>query len=149
MKDADKLNDALVSVVAGAGLYLEQVELKPAGKRTLLRVTVDLEDGPGGVGSDQLADVSRKISAFLDESPAAPSGQYVLEVSTPGATRTLTEPRHFRRAQGRKVVLATAGGDITGRLDSVEGATLSLSNGGQAREISLSDVLSARMDVEL
>lgn len=149
MKDVDKLHTALAPVVAEAGLYLEKVELKPAGKRTLLRVTVDLEDGPGGVNSDLLTDASREISRYLDESPDAPRGQYVLEVSTPGATRTLTEPRHFRRAQGRKVILTTAEGELSGRLESVEGDTLSLSKDGQTQEIALSSVTSARMDVEL
>lgn len=149
MKDVEKLQEALSPIVAGAGLYLEQVELKPAGKRTLLRVTVDLEDGPGGVSSEQLTDVTREVSQFLDESSDAPRGQYVLEVSTPGATRMLKEPRHFRRAQGRLVIITTADGEISGRLEAVEGATLSLSTGGQIREIHLPDVVRARMDVEL
>lgn len=149
MTDVGRLKEALAPIVADAGLYLEQASLKPAGRRTLLRVTVDLADGPGGVGSDQLTEVSREISRFLDESPDAPRGQYVLEVSTPGATRALTELRHFRRAQGRKVVITTADGEFSGRLESVEGDTLSLSTGGREQEISLSDVVRARMDVEL
>lgn len=149
MKDVEKIHEVLAPAVAGAGLFLEQVELKPAGKRTLLRVTVDLADGPGGVDSDQLTDVSRVISETLDESPDAPAGQYVLEVSTPGATRKLTEPRHFRRAEGRKVILTTADGEVTGRLESVEGDTLAISNNGHTQEIAISDVVNARVDVEL
>lgn len=149
MNDVERLQESLASVVAGAGLYLEKVELKPAGRRTLLRVTVDLEDGPGGVDSDQIAAVSRDVSQFLDESPDAPAGHYVLEVSTPGATRALSEPRHFRRAQGRKVVITTAEGEVSGRLESVEPDRLTLSIGGADQEIALSDVIRARMDVEL
>lgn len=99
--------------------------------------------------SDQLTDVSRVISETLDESPDAPAGQYVLEVSTPGATRKLTEPRHFRRAEGRKVILTTADGEVTGRLESVEGDTLAISNNGHTQEIAISDVVNARVDVEL
>lgn len=148
MKDVEKLREALRPIVAGQGLYLEQIEVRPAGKRTLLRVIVDLEDGPGGVDSDRITAVSREISRFLDESPDAPRGQYVLEVSTPGATRELTEPRHFRRAVGRLVTVSTSDEEISGRLDAVEGATLSLSTGAQVREVSLSDVVRARVDVE-
>ena len=144
----EKLQEALSPVVADAGLFLERVELKPAGRRTLLRVTVDLADGPGGVGSDQLTDVSREISQYLDEAPDAPRGQYVLEVSTPGAIRSLDEPRDFRRAEGRLVNIITADGECSGRLEAVEADTLTLSTGGQSREIQLSDVISARTDVE-
>ncbi|MEZ7898993.1 MAG: ribosome maturation factor RimP [Flaviflexus sp.] len=149
MNDVKDLHEVLAPVVEQVGLYLEEVELKPAGKRTLLRVTVDLPDGPGGVDSDQLVDVTREVSAFLDESPEAPKGQYVLEVSTPGATRKLTTPRHFRRAEGRKVVLNTAAGEVTGHVESVEGDTLTISSGGHTSEIAISDVTNARMEVEL
>ncbi|WP_182354641.1 ribosome maturation factor RimP [Flaviflexus huanghaiensis] len=149
MKDVDRLEESLAEVVARAGLYMEKVELKPAGKRTVLRVTVDLEDGPGGVDSDQIAEVSREVSRFLDESPDAPSGQYLLEVSTPGATRPLTEPRHFRRAQGRRVIITTVEGEMSGRLVAVETDRLTLNIGAADREIALVDVVRARMDVEL
>jgi ribosome maturation factor RimP len=42
---------------------------------------------------------------------------YTLEVSSPGVDRPLTEPRHWRRAQGRLVSapLAVAGGHDQGR----------------------------------
>lgn len=149
MKDVEKLQEALSPIVADAGLYLEKVELKPAGRRTLLRITVDLVDGPGGVDSDRLTEATREVSQYLDESPDAPRGEYVLELSTPGATRSLETPRHFRRAEGRLVIITTAEEEISGRLEAVEGATLSLSTGGQVREINLPDVVRARMDVEL
>ncbi len=149
MNDVKNLHEILAPVVEQTGLYLEEVELKPAGKRTLMRVTVDLGDGPGGVDSDLLGDVTRAVSAALDKSPAAPKGQYVLEVTTPGATRKLTTPRHYRRAEGRIVIVTTDSGQLRGRVESVGDDTLTISTDGQSEEIAFSDIVSARMDVEL
>lgn len=146
---SEQLRAELEPVVAEAGLFLEDVRLKPAGKKTVLEVIVDLADGPGGVSSDALTDVSRAVSTHLDDSPAAPGGQYTLEISTPGATRDLLTERHYRRAQGRIVILQTADGTIRGRVKSVEGDRISLDVKGQPMSIALADVTKGRMDVEL
>lgn len=114
----DALSASLAPVAASAGLLLEQVSVAPSGRRTLVRAVVDLPDGPGGVSSDALADVSREISRALDEADLF-KGAYILEVSTPGLDRPLTQPRHFRRAEGRLVTVTTAEGTITGRLTEV------------------------------
>jgi ribosome maturation factor RimP len=65
--------------------------------------------------------VSRTVSAALDDSDAMGTGPYVLEVTSPGVDRPLTEPRHWRRATGRLVrAPLTAGGQIEGRVVSVD-----------------------------
>src|SRR5690625_1686792 len=94
---ATALLEALSPVVAAHELYLESVDLTGPPNRATLRVVVDLRDGPGGVSSDALDEVSRAVSARLDEIEEVPGGSYVLEVTTPGVSRPLTEPRHFRR----------------------------------------------------
>lgn len=95
---------AVVEPLLGEDLLLERVEVHGRGARTLVRLIVDLADGPGAVGSDALGDVSREISDALDARDVVP-GAYTLEVSSPGVDRPLTTPRHFRRAQGRLVRL--------------------------------------------
>lgn len=115
---ADALRARLAPVAASTGLFLEGVSLSAAGRRTVIRVVVDLPDGPGGVSSDALAEVSRAVSAALDDfDPVA--GPYILEVSTPGLDRPLNEPRHYRRAVGRLVKVTTAERTTTGRLTDV------------------------------
>ncbi len=78
-------------------------------------------DRDGGIDLDAVADVSRVVSAALDADPDAIPGTYVLEVTTPGVDRPLTQPRHWRRAQGRLVsVTRRSGGPITGRVSSAD-----------------------------
>ena len=90
-----RLAELIEPVVAAAGMDLESVRMSVAGKRRLLRIVVD---GDGGVSLDDAADVSRGISAMLDEGNALGEVPYTLEVSSPGVDRPLTEPRHWRRA---------------------------------------------------
>ena len=81
-------------------------------------------DADGGVGLDAIAEVSREVSVRLDASGVMGEVPYTLEVSSPGVDRPLTEPRHWRRAQGRLVSapLAVAGGDDPGRTGSAAAA---------------------------
>ena len=103
----------LEPVVRAAGMDLESVRVSPAGRRRLLKLVVDAD---GGVGLDAIAEVSREVSVRLDASGAMGEVPYTLEVSSPGVDRALTEPRHWRRAQGRLVSapLAVAGEDDQG-----------------------------------
>ena len=79
---------------------LESVRVGSAGRRRLLRVVVDAD---GGVALDDIALISRDLSARLDETGAMGETAYTLEVSSPGVDRPLTQPRHWRRAVGRLV----------------------------------------------
>ena len=124
--DGAKLREQLEPVVAGLGYDLEEVNAQRAGSRQLLRVVVD---GDGGITLDDIAEVSQAVSAFLDESNAMGEAAYDLEVSSPGVSRPLTLPRHWRRSVGRLVLVSlTAGGEVTGRVIAAdeEGVTLEL-----------------------
>src|ERR1700685_2047061 len=59
-----RLAELIEPVIAAAGLDLESVRMSVAGKRRLLRIVVD---GDQGVSLDDAADVSREISAMLRE----------------------------------------------------------------------------------
>ena len=115
-----RVRQALEPVIARAGFDLEDVEVVPAGRRSVVRVVVDRD---GGVDLDAVADISRDISAALDEDPVTGDAPYTLEVTSPGVDRPLTEPRHWRRAVGRLVsVDVREGGRLTGRvLDALTG----------------------------
>jgi len=98
--DSERLARVLEPAVAAMGMDLESVRITSAGRRRLLRIVVDAD---GGVSLDDIAEVSRELSAELDASAAMGEAAYTLEVSSPGVDRPLTEPRHWRRAVGRLV----------------------------------------------
>ena len=85
-------------------------------------VVVDLpETETGGVGLDAIAQISRALSETMDRDPNDDGQPYNLEISSPGATRPLTEPRHWRRALGRMVNVNTIDREnLMGRILAVD-----------------------------
>ncbi|MGY1775816.1 ribosome maturation factor RimP [Geodermatophilus sp. SYSU D00804] len=117
-------------MVGAAGYDLEELVVTPAGRRSVVRVVVDRDEG---VSLDDVAEVSRAVSAVLDENDGELGrAPYVLEVTSPGVDRPLTEPRHWRRNTGRLVTVtvgpAGAAEQVTGRVTAVddEGVTLAV-----------------------
>jgi ribosome maturation factor RimP len=138
-------------VVSGAGYDLEDVAVTAAGRRSLVRVTVDAD---GGIDLDAVAVVSRLVSDALDAdanapgSPRALANSYVLEVSSPGVDRPLTEPRHWRRAVGRLVRVEVNGSQVTGRIGSVDDSGVTLDVDGTARSVGFADLGRGKVQVE-
>lgn len=119
---AQRIRDLAAGAAAQAGLVVEDVRLTAAGRRTVVRVTVDLpETETGGVPVDAVAAASRAVSTALDESDVMGRTPYVLEVSSPGVDRPLTERRHWSRSCGRLVTAQVVGGpEVSGRLTEVD-----------------------------
>jgi ribosome maturation factor RimP len=117
-----------------------------AGRRSVVRVIVDRD---GGVDLDAVADVSRTVSAALDDSDVMGSAPYVLEVSSPGVDRPLTEPRHWRRAVGRMVrVTVTDVGSLTGRVVDADDDKVSFDVDGEAPPVAHADLGPGHIQVE-
>jgi ribosome maturation factor RimP len=112
--DEGRLRAIVTEVTAARGYDLEELTVRSIGRRRVVRVVVDSDRG---VSLDDAAEVSREISDRL-EGPDDPMGEhaYTLEVTSPGVGRPLREPRHFRRARGRLIVLTTGQGPVTGHL---------------------------------
>lgn len=130
-----------------AGLVLEDVTVTSIGRRRVVRVVVDLpQDELGGVPMDKVAAASQALSAAMDRSDPLGGGAYVLEVSSPGVDRPLTQPRHYLRARGRLVRLALRDGrTASGRLVSVLEGQAVLDDGTQ---VPLSEVARGRVEIE-
>ena len=121
-------------VVSAAGYDLEELVVRPAGQRSVVRVVVDRD---AGVSMDDVAQVSRALSEVLDaQDEALGRSPYVLEVTSPGVDRPLSLPRHWRRNVGRLVTVTVgpekAREQVTSRVLRVEddGVVLTVEKGG-------------------
>jgi ribosome maturation factor RimP len=123
-----RLTGWIEPVVGAAGYDLEELVVTPAGRRSVVRVVVDRDSG---VTLDDIAEVSRAVSAVLDDNDGdLGRAPYVLEVTSPGVDRPLTEPRHWRRNTGRLVTVPVgpsgATEELTGRVTEVDGDGVTL-----------------------
>ena len=145
----ERLRPIAEPVVADVGLDLEELTVTRAGRRFVVRVTVD---GDGGVTHDDLTDVARGLSAAFDaaeeSSGEITSHAYTLEVSSPGVDRPLTLPRHWRRNVGRLVSVRVGDRTITGRVTAADGASVTFDVDGASRVVALDDLGPGRVQVE-
>lgn len=148
-----RLVQLLTPAVQATGHDLEDIAVSPVGKRRVVRLVVDRD---GGSTLDDVAEVSRAVSAVLDaaeqDEPDLLAGAYVLEVSSPGVDRPLTEPRHWRRNLGRLVTATlTEGSAVTGRVlqaDDVEVQLGLADKTGSIRTLLLAEVERGVVQVE-
>lgn len=153
---------ALVSpVVQQAGYDLEELVLTPMGRRSLLRVVIDRDDG---ISLDDIAGMSHALADVLDDDEGIiGKAPYVLEVTSPGVDRPLTEVRHWRRAVGRLVEVTvvtvrseegsgkgsgTAERVLRGRVAGFDGSAVTLSVDGVEHLLPLGDLGAGRVQLE-
>ena len=149
---SERLRELLEPLVSSQGLDLEEIAVDSVGRKRVLRVVVDSDTG---ADLDRIADVSRALSAKLDETDAMGEGEYTLEVGTPGAERPLKEHRHYVRATGRLVKFQLTDGDeLVARILKADDEGLDLEVPGvkgrrpTARRLAYPDVDKARVQVE-
>ena len=144
----DRLLQTLRPVVEASGYELEDVTVTAAGRRSLVRVSVDTVGPGGGIDLDGVAEVSRVVSEVLDAEDDTFAGPYVLEVSSPGVDRPLTEPRHWRRSVGRLVQVPVGEHTVTGRIRAVGDGGVTLDIDGTAHEYPWTDLGRGKVQVE-
>lgn len=148
------LEEEIRKVVEGEGLELVHVDYRGAGKKRLLRVDIDREDG--GVTIKDCELISKQLSPMLDVMDAIPS-TYELQVSSPGLDRRLYKAADYQRFIGNLVRVKTeeaVGGNnvIIGTLESFDGERIIVldpkSKKGKTYEIELGNIREARLEPE-
>ncbi|EKJ6824666.1 ribosome maturation factor RimP [Pseudomonas aeruginosa] len=95
----EQLQALLAPVVEALGYECWGVEFISQGRHSVLRVYIDR---PEGILIDDCEAVSRQVSGILDvEDPI--SGEYTLEVSSPGMDRPLFTLEQFAKHAGEQV----------------------------------------------
>lgn len=175
MSSPDHTEDLLAGVsgeaLAGTGLLVDHVQVTPAGKRRVVTVAVDRDladlaaddhtSPVSGVDLDTVADATRRISDALDAADPFGEVPYTLEVTTPGLSRPLTEPRHFRRNVGRLVEITPQEGPaVRGRITAADAEAVTVAvepapvkgrparRTGEERSFPYPDIARARIEVE-
>ncbi|MEU8632278.1 ribosome maturation factor RimP [Amycolatopsis sp. NPDC048633] len=143
---ASRLQPIVAEAVTTAGFDLDSFEVQQAGRRQLVKVVVDSDDG---IGLDEVAEVSRKVAAALDENEHVLASAYTLEVTSPGLDRPLTERRHWRRARFRLVKVTPAEGEaFIGRVGHAGAAAARVLEGGKLRDVRYAEVAKAVVEIE-
>lgn len=154
-----RLADELTPLLGQFDLELDGVAIRPAGRRTVLRLTVD-GDGPRGRGPsvDEIAAAAQAISRHLDSSAAVGQGAYTLEVSSPGVDRPLTRIEHWRRSLDRLVriellpdhgIVAAAENRVEGRISGATDTAALIMIADDEIQVPYSVISKALIQVEL
>lgn len=141
----------LEPIVAAHGLELDDLTVVDAGRRSVLRITLD-GDGPDGHGPtiDDIAEATRVISAALDDSDAVGEHPYTLEVGSRGVSAPLERPAHWRRNVSRLVRVTPVEGErFVGRIRAADDTGAELDVDGRRRRVNFDAVRRAVVQVEL
>ena len=145
MIPVSELTLLLEPVVRTFSFDLDDVEISRSGGQRILDVTID---GDSGVNLDEVAEVSRAISEFLDTSDAMGDEPYVLEVGTRGVTKPLTKPVHWSRNVGRLVNVAGNAINAVGRILDFEEPNVTLDIKGKPRTLNINEISRAHIEIE-
>ncbi len=116
----DRLREIVEPLCLDLAVELYDLELNGG----VLKVTVDKAEG---IGMADIAPLTREISRALDVHDPI-SGNFTLEVTSPGLERALRTPAHFVRAIGTTVKLKLRPGVVEDR--RVEGLVLAADESG-------------------
>jgi ribosome maturation factor RimP len=131
----EKVREIVDRVAQSSGLEVVEVELHGGGKARVLRIYIDK---PSGVTHEDCSNFSREVSTIFDVEDAVPGGSYMLEVSSPGLDRKLSNAADFERFTGSLVKLMTrdpvnGNRHFEGRLIAFQGGRLSLELTGRKK----------------
>lgn len=151
---ADQLRGVLEPVVLEAGLEIDAIEVRTAGRRHAVKLVVDLPESSTatGIDLDVIARLSRTAAAELDPHEHLIEGSYSLEVTSPGVDRPLTRPRHWQRNLLRLARITLVGGDtLEARIGRAGEDRVEVAVPGrrpELREIAYAEIENAQVQVE-
>jgi ribosome maturation factor RimP len=93
-----RVRELVKPILEEKGLELYDVEWL-SGRESRLRVVIQ---GIGGITLNDCQEVSKELSYLLDVEDFIHTG-YLLEVSSPGLTRSLKKPEHYMKSRGERV----------------------------------------------
>lgn len=138
------LKKDIESVVKSIDLVLYDAALINENNETIYRVSIKESSGKGA-SLDRCVELTHLISPLLDITPPT-SGEYRLEVGTPGLERKLSSLHHFINSVGELVKITTDTKEkFNGLLTDVKDNKLYIkSDTGNDIIVNISDIVKAR-----
>jgi len=142
------LQSDINALVTSVDLELYDTTIVNEGDDTIYRVSViskEIKDGKrAGVSLDSCVELTHLISPLLDVTPPV-SGDYRLEVGSPGIERKMTTINHFKLSIGEKVsILSSDKSKYRGLLTKVEGSKIFVEIDNEISEIEFNDIVKAK-----
>lgn len=137
----------LEAPLAEMGYEVVEIEFLQEGRRMILRLFVDKA---GGITLDDCTAVTQLVSPLLDRSDFV-SGEYFLEVSSPGIDRPVRKPADFARFVGepirvRAVEPVQGRRNFRGVLQGFDDGLIVVGCDGQAYSVHIENLAKANLD---
>ena len=136
-------NKTLENLLKECGVSLYDTETVTENDHKIYRVYITSKDG---INLDKCTEVTKILSPIFDLEPPV-SGEYFLEVSSPGIERKLTEPKHFKNSIGELVKIKhTELGKLKGEIVSSDSESVTIKDKSDKEEKKLfyTDILQAK-----
>jgi len=142
------LENDIKAIVESSGYELYDTTVVNENGQTIYRVSIiskEFEDKKRkGVSLEQFVDLTHLISPLLDVTPPV-SGEYRLEVGSPGLERKLTKLEHFKKSIGEVVAVNNIlTQKIVGTLTDVKDNTLFIQTEDGLEELDFDEVTKAK-----
>ena len=142
------LESDINSLVKSLDLELYDTTIVNENDETIYRVSVLSTEMDGskrkGISLDSCVELTHLISPLLDVTPPT-SGEYRLEVGSPGIERKLTTIKHFKKSIGEKVLINLSEKEkLRGVLVKVEGNKLFIETEEEIKEIDFNEITKAK-----
>ena len=150
-EDVARIKELLREPLESSGFYLESVKAVAAGQRRALTVIIDLdESSTEPMSMEKISESSKLVGETLDEVEIFRDKPYQLEVTSPGATRKLEIPRHFKRVLGRRLEVTTKKDSFKLDLEDVGENSISGTDPAsrEKRTVSLDDISKAQVELK-
>ncbi|MEE3704741.1 ribosome maturation factor RimP [Campylobacter sp. CX2-8023-23] len=137
--------EELEKLLQGCGVALYDTEVANENGRQIYRVYITKS---GGVSLDDCETVSKLLSPIYDVMPPV-SGDWILEVSSPGLERKLSKIDHFAKSIGEmaKITLNDKS-QIIGKITSVNGDDIALSSDEGSLSLNFNDIKKAKTFIQ-
>ncbi len=136
-------NNTLKNLISECGVNLYDTETVTENDHKIYRVYITSKDG---INLDKCTEVTKILSPIFDVEPPV-SGEYFLEVSSPGIERKLISPFHFQNSIGELVKIKHSElGKLKGEILIADNEKVTIKDKAdkEEKELNYSDILNAK-----